>query len=656
MRRREFIRNTGMVLAATPFMNFASAGPGSKKMIVLGMDGMDPMITYRLMQQGQMPNMKKLAQRGTFTMMRTTIPPHSPVAWGSFITGSDPGTFGIFDWVHRDPSNYFPIPSWAETFPSEWIVKLGKYKIPLKSGKVVLKREGKAFWDYLEERDVDATIFKIPNNYPPSDSNQRTISGMGTPDIMGTYGIYTLFTSDEEESEKDISPNNMYYAYINDDHVMENGIIEGPKNDLVEDGENVEIPFRVYLDYQHKTARIDVQGKEILLSEKQLSGWVEIKFPLIKNITSVTGMVRFYLMEMGKKFRLYVSPIHISPRDPALSISTPSSYSKELAEHCGLFHTINLPADTKALSQGTFSMENYIVQSLSVFEESKKIFKYEFDRFLQKKSGFLFFYFSALDQGQHMCWALNDRDHPFYKPEAQKKYGYIHHELYRMHDRILGDVLRRCPEDVSILVVSDHGFNPYRRQVNINNWLYQEGYQKLTVDGISEDVDLLGYGDWNNTKAYFMGLNGLYLNLKGREAQGIVKPEERRKLLEEIKAKLEMIRDPQTGQQVISQAYISEDYFSKDFIDRAPDIIMGFNKGYRCGDGAALGGFSKEMLSDNLDWWSGDHLIDPVLVPASFVSNFKINTKIPHIRDIAPTILKYFGIEKVPTVRGRSLI
>lgn len=656
MKRRDFVKHSGLIMAAAPFMNFAAGGSARKKMIVLGIDGMDPSITYQLMKQGQLPNIKKLAEKGTFTMMRTTLPPHSPVAWGSFITGSDPGTFGIFDWVHRNPENYFPESSWAQTFPAEWMVKLGKYQIPLKSGKVVLRREGTPFWDYLQKRDIEATIFKVPSNYPPSESKQRTLSGMGTPDILGTYGMYTLFTSDEAESEKDISPNNLYYAYINEDNVMENGIIEGPKNDLVEDGENVEVPFKVYLDYRHKTARIDVQGKEILLAENQLSDWVEIEFPLIKNLSSITGMVQFYLLEMGEKFRLYVSPIHISPADPALPISTPSSYSEELAKNCGLFHTINLPADTKALSQQTFSMENYIVQSMSVFQESKRMFNYEFERFLGQKSGLLFFYFSAVDQGQHMFWALNDQSHPYYHPDEHEKYGYIHHELYRIHDKIIGDVLKRCPDDVSIMVISDHGFNPFHRKVNINNWLYQEGYLKLTVDRPEEGVDVLGYGDWSTTRAYFMGLNGLYLNLKGREGQGIVPPSGRRALLIEIKGKLEQLRDPQNGERVISQAYISEDHFSKDFLDRAPDIIMGFNRGYRCGDSAALGGFSREIIADNLDWWSGDHLIDPALIPASFISNFKINKKLPHIQDMAPTILKYFGINHFPTMKGTPII
>jgi predicted AlkP superfamily phosphohydrolase/phosphomutase len=437
---------------------------------------------------------------------------------------------------------------------------------------------------------------------------------------------------------------------------MENGVIEGPKNDLVEDGENIEVPFKVFLDYKHKTARIDIQDKEILIAEKELSEWVEIKFPLIKNISSITGMVKFYLMEMGEKFRLYISPIHMSPRDPALSISTPSSYSNELVEKVGLFHTISLPADTKALSQETFSMENFVVQSMSVFDESKRLFEYEFERFLQKKKGFLFFYFSAIDQGQHMFWALNDKEHPYFHSREHEQFGYIHHELYRKHDEIVGQILKKCPKDVPIIVHSDHGFNPYRRKVNINNWLFNEGYLKLVVDEIAEEMSILEYADWSKTRAYFIGFNGIYLNLKGRESGGIVPPSQKRKLLLEIKGKLEQLKDPKTGDRVVSQAYISEDHFSKDYLDRAPDIVVGYNKKYRSGDSSALGDFSAETIADNMDWWSGDHLIDPLMVPATFVSSFKINKKIPNMTDIAPTILKFFGINNPPTMKGKSLI
>ncbi len=659
MERREFIKNTGAVIAAAPFMNFAAHGP-RPRMIVLGFDGMDPKTVNRLMQKGQLPNMQKLAEMGVFTMMNTTIPPQSPVAWGSFITGADPGKHGIFDFLHRDPQSYVPKFSQSDTVPADWHIKLGKYNIPLKGAQIHLKREGKPFWDYLEDRDLDATIFKIPANFPPSKSKQRTISGMGTPSLIDGYGIYTLYTSDEIESQQNISPHTVLYAYINENDVLEEGVLEGPVNDLVLDEEGnptkTSIPFKVYLDNTHKTARIDIQDNEILIAEGEYSNWVELNFSLIKGISSITGMVKFYLLEMGEKFRLYISPVHISPKHPAITICTPDSYGPELVQHCGLFHTISLPCDTHALSKHTFDMSQFIEQSMSVFTESKTIFQYEFQRFLSGKGDFLFFYFSSLDQGQHMFWALHDKLHPYYNAAAAAKYGFMNDELYRKHDTILGDVLQRIPRDTRLIVMSDHGFAPFRRTVNLNTWLQKEGYLKLSVNELSDGVSLNDHADWSNTKAYAIGLNGLYLNMKDRESNGIVNPNERRKLLEEIKAKLELLTDPVNGEKVVTQAFIADDHFSSDFRFRAPDIIAGFNLGYRTSGESAIGGLHPDILADNMDWWAGDHCMNPIHVPATFISNFKINKKVPDIKDMAPTILTHFGIKQFPAMSGKSLI
>lgn len=660
MKRREFIKNTATVLAAAPFMNYATQKTGDR-MIILGFDGMDHGTVWRLMQKGELPNMQKLAQQGTFTVMQTTIPPQSPVAWGSFITGADPGVYGIYDFLHRDPATYIPKFSQSDTLPASWHINIGKYNIPLKSAKVILKREGKPFWDYLEKRDIDATVFKVPANFPPSESNQRTISGMGTPSLRDGYGLHTLYTSDEEESMKDISPHHMYYAYINENDVMEDGVIEGPVNDMVkvDEGEEPEKPivnFKVYLDNKHKTARIDIQGKEIMLSEGEYSDWVELDFTMINLVSSVSGMVKFFLMEMGETFRLYISPIHINPRSPALTISTPAGYSEELVENCGLFHTISLPADTHALTKDTFNMDHFAVQAQSVLDESKKLFSYEYNRFIEGKTDFLFFYFSSLDQGQHMFWALNDKDHPFHKPEMADRYGFMIDDLYRQHDRVLGEMMKTVPKDVKVVVMSDHGFAPFHRTVNLNTWLQNEGFLKLDVDDVAEEVNLTGYADWGNTKAYFMGLNGLYLNMKDREAEGIVTQEERRKMLELLKAKLEDLKDPENGKNVVSRAFISEDHFSKDFLDRAPDIIVGFNRGYRTSGGSATGNMSPKILDNNMDWWAGDHCMSPHHVPATFISNFKINKKMPELRDMAPTILNNFGVPVPPVMSGKSLI
>lgn len=655
MIRRDFIKSGGTLLAAAPFMNFGAGNPLTKKMLVLGFDGMDPGIVKRLMEQGQLPNMQRLSGQGVFTMMHSSIPPQSPVAWGSFISGADPGVFGIFDFIHRDPKTYIPMFSQSETLPSSMLVNLGQYRIPLKPGKIVLKREGRAFWDYMEDRDIEATIFKVPTNYPPSASSQRTLAGMGTPDILGGYGTYSLYTSDENESQSDFSATSIYYAYIDENNVME-GQIEGLKNPMLKEDESVVVPFKVYVDNRHKTARIDIQGQEILIAEKEYSDWVEIKFSLINHLAGITGMVKFYLMEMGEKFRLYISPTHLSPRDPALPISTPSGYSRELADKVGLFHTIGLPADTKALSNGTFAMENFITQSLSVFQESCRLFDYELQHFNSRQQGLLFFYFSSLDQGQHMFWALNDKEHPYYHPEESRKFAYITDEMYRKFDRVLGKALKSIDPGIPVVVMSDHGFGPFRRAVNINNWLVREGYLKLNAGAGGEETSILEYADWPASKAYALGMNGLYLNMKGREKEGMVNTAERRKLLEEIKGKLETLIDPKNGQKVISCAYISEDNFSKDFIDRAPDIILGFDRGYRISNESPIGTLNREMIMDNMNWWSGDHCVDPKKVPATFIANFKIQRQVPDMQDIAPTILKYFGIATPAQMTGKALI
>lgn len=657
MKRRTFVIHSSALLAAAPFMNFGAGAPLARRVLVLGFDGMDPAVVDRLLGRGEMPAMRRLASRGVFTMMRSTIPPQSPVAWGSFISGADPGVYGIYDFLHRDPLTYTPVFAQSETTPGRWLVRLGDLQIPLKPGKVVLKREGRAFWDWLEERGVPATIVRVPTNYPPSASSQRTLAGMGTPDILGTYGIYTLYTTDEAEAQRELEATNVYYAYINERQALEDAELPGPVNELRREAETVRVPFKAYVDRSRRTARIDIQGHEILLAEKEYSGWVEIDFPLLPPLQSITGMVRFLLLDCNEqKFRLYISPIHISPRHPALPISTPASYSRELADRCGLFHTIGLPADTKALSNETFSVADFITQWGSVRDENERLYDYELNRFLASREGLLFFYFSSLDQGQHMFWALQDPGHPYYHPEEAKRHGSIVDDLYRRFDALLGRTLDRLPADVPLLVISDHGFGPFRRRVNINTWLAEQGYLKLSGGSAAREGSILDAADWGASRAYALGLNGFYLNRRGREAHGIVRENESRRLLEEIKGRLEALTDPQSGERVVSKAYISADHFSANTRDRAPDIVLGFRRGYRISDSSAIGTLEPQVLGDNRNWWSGDHCIDPAQVPATFASSFRINRQVPDIRDIAPTLLHLFGIAPPAQMNGKSLL
>ncbi len=664
MKRKEFLKLSGFLLTFPAVFSRHLLSNGLKgdklydKVLVLGFDGMDPNITMSLVKLGKLPNIRKfLNSNGYLTQMMSTPPPASPVAWASFSTGKDPGAHGIFDFIHRDPETYVPKFSIATAKPPDKILKLGSYKIPLDSGEVILNRKGKPFWDYIQDSEIEATVFKIPSNYPPSEMRfGRALSGMGTPDMLGGYGTYTLYTTDEDEASKEYSGANVSYAYFDEKNSLE-GEIEGPVTSLKEEADPAVANFKVYWDKTHKTARIDIQGKELYLKEGDFSRWIEIKFDVIPNIESVKAIVRFYLLNAGDKFRLYVSPPSIDPAAPAQPISSPESYGKELVKKAGLFHTLGLPADTKALSNQTFDFGNFLVQSMSVFDESKKIFNYELSRFLNIKRGMLFFYFSSLDQGSHMSWALRDKGHPFYKPKEAAEFGDQVEQLYLKFDEVVGKIINTVPKSIPIVILSDHGFNSFRRRVNLNRILYEGGFLKLNSSSPEFPVSILDDANWDETKAYAIGLNGLYLNMKGREGNGIVSKEERRGVLEDIKKLLLSYKDPENGTQAITKVFITEDIFAKDYLNLGPDIVVGFNHLYRVDNDSALGTFSKQAITDNMDWWAGDHCIDPHVVKATLMTNFKIdNKKNPVIWDLAPTILKLFGIQKPQDMRGKTLI
>lgn len=660
MKRREFIKNTGLLLTfPTLFTGSAKAEVKSEKVLILGFDGMDPRIVRNMIKKGELPNIRKFMHNGTFSNMLSTAPPESPCAWASFITGQDPAGHGVFGFVTRNPENYFGVDNSSpiRTGGKSW--EIGGWNVPITSPSVRPNREGTPFWDYIMDREIEATVFKVPANYPPSKMKHgRAISGMGTPDITGAQGIYTLYTSDENEAMREGGNKGRFnYAFFDENEMME-GEIQGPDN-LKTEPEPTYVPFKVYRDKKHRTIRIDIQGKEILLQEGQLSDWVKIKFEMIPMLNSVSANVKFYLLDHhGENFRLYISPPNIAPSDPGQVISSPGSYSKELAEKLGPFYTLGLPSDFNAIKQETFSMENYIVHLRSVFEANKRSFAYEFDRFLKEKRAMLFYYFASIDLGSHFFWALRDPKHPYHHPEEAKKFGDQVEHYYREFDKIVGKVLQKLPRDVPFIILSDHGFAPLRRQVNLNTLLYKSGFLKTIGEPDYDDsFMLLNQANWDETKAYAMGLNGIFINQRGREGNGIVNTDEKKQVMQEIKNMLLSFKDPKTGENPVGKVFISEEVYQGDFHDRGADLIVGSNFTYGLDYSAALGGIGREEISDNLNRWSGDHIIDPHQVPAILLANFKMNAKrAPIIWDLAPTILNIFGIPSPKDMRGKSLI
>jgi len=623
----------------------------SKKVLVLGIDGMDPVLFRRYVEAGKMPNFAALEQAGSFRLLRTSIPPQSPVAWSNLITGMNPGGHGIFDFIHRDPKTLLPDFSISRVEPSRYTVTLGGWVIPLAGGSATLLRQGKAFWEFLDEHGIPATIFRMPANFPPVKSKARTLAGMGTPDMLGTYGTFAFYTSDPLENPGSRSGGRVYPVEVQDHRVSAK--LYGPPNTFRKGFPQAAVDFTVWIDPVQPVAKVVLQEHEILLREGEWSDWVQVEFTLIPGLASATGICKFYLKRLYPYFQLYVTPINIDPSDPALPISTPKNYSRLLWKEVGFFYTQGMAEDTKALSDGVLNDAEYLEQARMVLAEQRKAFDVELARF---HAGLLFFYFSSLDQNAHMFWRAIDEHQPGYDPEVAAKYSAVLEGFYQEMDQVLAKAMAKLDGNTTLLVLSDHGFAPYYRSFNLNTWLLENGYIALK-DGVARgETDPFAGVDWSRTRAYGLGLNGLYLNLRGRERYGIVQPgAEAKVLLDEISGKLLAVRDPVTGLAVITRVDKAEEAYTGPNVREAPDLVIGYNRGYRAGWGTILGQFPWEVLEDNTEPWSGDHCIDYTLVPGVLLSNRKVVAEAPALTDIAPTILAEFGIEKPKSMMGQSV-
>ena len=616
--------------------------PGKTSVIVLGFDGMDYELTKQMMAEGRLPNLSKLAALGAFQPLGTAMPPQSPVAWSNFITGLDAGGHGIFDFVHRDPKTMIPYLSTSRAEASERKLKLGKYQIPLGADKVELLRRGQPFWEVLEKRGIRTTILRMPANFPPSGTATEELSGMGTPDILGTYGTFSYYTSDPYTwAGKDVSGGKVYdVGFV--ESVAE-GTLYGPSNPFLVEGPKIQAPFTVYIDPDEPVAKLVVGKEERVLKVGEWSDWVPISLDLVPTQT-VPVMARFYLKEVRPVFGLYVTPLNLDPLDPAMPISTPASFASDLASATGRFYTQGMPEDTKAFKEGVFNAAEFETQAHMAGEEVERQYAPVLDRF---KEGLLFYYFGNGDLVSHMLWRAMDPGHPAYKA-TDARFADTVKKIYEQFDRIVGRTMPRVDAGAMLVVMSDHGFTSWRRAFHLNTWLKEQGYLTLLNPHLQQDPGLFANVDWSRTRAYALGLNGLYINVAGREREGIVDPAEREALAREIGAKLLQSVDPKTGQRAVTEVLRREEYRDRGHLDVGPDLVVGYAKGMRGSNESALGTVGPEVVTDNTEEWSGDHCMDPDTVPGVLFSSRPLKKPVARLEELAAAILAEFGVEGFP--------
>jgi len=620
------------------------------RIIILGFDGMDPELAEKFMAEGKLPNLNRLKKEGTFCKLQTTTPAISPVAWSSFMTGCEPSKHNIFDFLSRNPKTYLPDLSSARIGPPQRFLSLGKHRIPLSQPEIRLLRKSQPFWKILGEQGIFSTILRVPITFPPEKFAGHLLSGMCLPDLKGSQGTFLFYTTNPERIQKKEGGESLL---VQRDGEVIKTFINGPENSLLKKPEEIRLPMTIRFGHDPDRVTVEVSGQRFELRKGVFSPWIKLNFPAGLGI-KIRGIARFYLLSAVPQFEMYITPLNIDPEKPALPISHPFIYSSYLAKLFGSYVTLGEANDTWALNEGVLPEEAFLELAYSFHEDWEKIF---FNALKKTRKGLVACVFETTDSIQHMFWRYLDKTHPAYQATARMSSGAkILEELYAKMDNLVGRVIEKMDEKTCLLIISDHGFKAFRRGVNLNSWLYLNGYLSLK-DGAKESEEWFKQVNWEKTKAYALGLAGIYLNLKGREEKGIVEPgEETLRLRRELIQKLSGLKDQEKGIVAINRIIDTEGIYHGPYRENAPDLIVAYNQGYRASWDSVTGQVNRTVFEDNKKAWSADHCLDPALVPGVFFTNLKLKAKNPSIMDIAPTVLELFGVNRPKYIDGKSLL
>jgi predicted AlkP superfamily phosphohydrolase/phosphomutase len=637
-----------------------------ERVYILGFDGMDAELTERFLAQGKLPHLAWMKEHGAMRRLATTNPAQSPVAWSAFSTGMNPGKTRIYDFLRRNPATYYPDFSTVT-------IQRGKFALgflPTKAPTITNNRQGTTFWQLASRKGIRSVILEAPINFPPETlQNGVLLSGLGVPDIRGTMGTFSYYATDAT-NVGDTEMGGKVARLKVDRQGRARSVVHGPRNPFAARDAEGRIPdLTVPVEFQRRSGRrgsvrIALQGQVRTVRQGEWSDWYTVQYTIAPLVT-VRGIARFHVLEAFPELRVYLSPINIDPRRPAIPISKPNGYSADVAKRIGLYKTLGWPEDTWALNEEKIDEKVFLEDLNYSFDRQRAVV---FDALDRMDPDLFVTVFQATDKVQHMLWRLIDPEHPMYNRRLAERYGGAIERTYMRCDSLVGEVLERAKADprITLIVLSDHGFSPFRKAVNINTWLVRNGYMTLSrVDSVRDRnlEDLFGRGtfwpnvDWSRTRAYALALGQIYVNVKGREKNGIVAPgEEYAALKRELKARFGALRDPGTGERIVRRVYSREEIYSGPYFQEAPDLVVGFERGYRVSWQTSLGGIPRDVIETNERRWSADHCsVDPEQVPGVFFSSRAVEARSPRLEDVAPSVLRRLGIAAPPDMDGKDL-
>jgi predicted AlkP superfamily phosphohydrolase/phosphomutase len=654
-----------ILVLALPLEDSPARAAPRERIYIIGFDGMDFAMTERLLAAGKLPYLASMKAHGAMRRLETTNPAQSPVAWSTFSTGMNPGKTRIYDFLRRNPKTYYPDFSTVT-------VQRGRFALgflPTRAPKITNNRKGTTFWALAARKGIKATILQAPINFPPEPlPNGVLLSGLGVPDIRGTMGTFSYWATDATNAGDTEMGGKIARLKI-DAMGRARSVVHGPRNPLAERDAEGRIPdLTIPIEFQRvkgrvPAVRIALQGRVTVVRQGEWSDWYSIGFTVAPLVT-VRGIARFHVVEASPELRVYLSPISLDPRRPPIPISQPPAYSAQVARRIGLYKTLGWPEDTWALNEEKIDERIFLEDLHGTFNRQRDVI---FDALRQTDPDLFVTVFQSTDKIQHMFWRLIDPKHPMYNRRLAQRYGGEIDRVYMRADSLAGEFLARARRDGgTVIVLSDHGFSSFRKAVNINTWLVRNGYMTLSkIDPVRDRnlEDLFGRGtfwpnvDWSKTRAYALALGQIYVNLKGRERDGIVAPgAEYEALRNELKARFAELRDPDTDEPIVRRIFKREEIFKGPYFAEAPDLVVGFHEGYRVSWQTSLGGIPPEIVEPNERRWSADHCsVDPELVPGVLFCSRPIASATARIEDIAPTVLRRLGIAPPADMDGRDL-
>ena len=664
------------------WLNRKPPGHYWQKLVVLGFDGMDPDLVERWVRAGRLPHIKGLMDEGGLYRLATTHSAESPTAWASFATGVNPGKHRIYDFLVRDTATYLPDLAMVRREPGRFLFDY----LPIRRPRVLSTRGGTSFWVTAGRAGVRTSVLTVPVTFPPEEvPNGELLAGLPLPDIRGTMGTFSYFATDLSRHEEGETEMGGVLRRLGFDDDVARTELAGPPNPIVRQAieeirraggagseagrariealqrrQHLSLPVTVRWHRQARTATVEIDGQSLALEPGRWSRWVDLEFR-VNLIVRLRGMAQFLLLRADDELRLYVSPVNWKPGAPPLPISYPARFSRDLADRLGPFRTLGWAEATWPLNESRIDEATFMEDLYRAFDDRAQVI---LSRVAAREWDLLVGVIESTDRVQHMMWRFVDPAHPMHDP-ALATFGGEIERVYRRADALVGEVRRLLDPGTPVLVVSDHGFHSWRKAVNLNTWLVQNGYMALTGRPHADKTlgDLFGGGtfwehvDWTRTRAYAMGIGQIYLNLKGREAQGIVRTgAEAAALAAEIRGKLLALADPDDGSPIVRSVHARDEIYSGPFLAEAPDLQVGMYDGYRVSWQTTLGGAPEGLVYPNLQKWSGDHGgYDSAITAGVLITNRPLTSPAPSIMDIAPTVLRYFGVDVPADIDGTPL-